>query len=54
MRREVKPRTKNELVEGIKYFGRLWISTSATSTYIRHLPKVLPKIIELNGAATGY
>ncbi len=53
MRREVKPKTKNELVEGIKM---LWqtVDINKCDKYIRHLRKVLPRIIELNGAATGY
>jgi len=53
LRREVKPKTKDELVEGIVQF---WGSVSGEKCrkYIRHLDKVLPRVIELGGAATGY
>ena len=53
IRREVKPKNKAELVEGIK---RFWLTVVATKCqkYIRHLKKVIPGIIELNGNATGY
>ena len=51
MRREVKPHNKDKL-DGIAEFGRLWTRQSAKN--ISHLRKVLPKIIELEGAATGY
>ena len=52
MRREVKPR-KSELVDGIL---RFWpnMDKAKCQKYIRHLRKVWPKIIELNGAAAGY
>ncbi len=53
MQREVKPRTKNELVERIKMFWQT-MDINKCDKYIRHLRKVLPRIIELNGAATGY
>jgi len=53
LRREVKPRTKDELVDGIQQF---WGSVSGEKCrkYIRHLHKVIPRVIELGGAATGY
>ena len=51
IRREVKPKNKAELVEGSK---RFWLTVDATQKYIRHLRKVIPRIIELNGNATGY
>ena len=53
IRREVKPRTKQELVDGIQRFWST-VSVSKCKKYIRHLHKVLPRIIELNGDATGY
>ena len=51
--REVKPTTKNELVKGISDF---WATVDAQKCqkYINHLRKVLPKVIEVDGAATGY
>ena len=46
IRREIKPRTKVQLVEGIQVF---WVTFSSEkcTTYIRHLNKVLPKLIEM-------
>ncbi len=43
IRREVKPKNKAELVQGIQAF---W-STVTVTKYIRHLRKVVPRIIEL-------
>ena len=53
IRRVVKPKTKSELVQGISDF---WATVDATKCrkYIGHLRKVLPRVIELDGAATGY
>ena len=53
MRREVKPRNKSELVDGTLRFWQN-MDKAKCQKYIRHLRKVWPKIIELNGAATGY
>ena len=53
IRREVKPRNKDELVQGIKNFWKT-VNVSKCNKYIRHLRKVLPRIIELDGDATGY
>lgn len=81
IRRETKPRTKEELVEGIKLFWRTvdvpkctrllciqWQMPSCyvctyihvymylffCCRYIRHLSKVIPKVLEVNGEPTGY
>ena len=53
IRREVKPRIKDELIDGIKKF---WATVDAAKCkkYIRHLRKVIPKVIEVNGEPTGY
>ncbi len=53
IRREVKPKSKAELVDGIV---RFWdaVNEAKCRKYIGHLRKVIPKVIELNGAATGY
>ena len=48
LRREVKPHTKEELIDGIKQF---W---ETCSRYIRHLRKVIPRVIEEQGGPTGY
>ena len=53
LRREVKPHTKNELVCGIQTFWET-VSVEKCRKYIGHLRKVIPRIIELDGAATGY
>ena len=51
--REVKPHSKEELVQGIQ---QVWstVNSEKCRKYIRHLDKVMPKVIELEGAATGY
>ena len=53
MRREVKPRTKEQLVQGIQDFWAT-VDIIKCQKYIRHLRKVIPRVIELNGDATGY
>ena len=52
-RRVIKPTTKQQLIDGIKDFWET-VSVAKCEKYINHLKKVLPKVIELNGAATGY
>ena len=53
IRREVKPKNKDELVSGI---GEFWdtVTVEKCTKYINHLKKVIPKVIELHGGATGY
>lgn len=53
IRREVKPKTKDELIQGIQ---RFWATVDEAKClkYIGHLRKVIPKVIEVEGAATGY
>jgi hypothetical protein len=53
IRREVKPRTKDELVQGIDAFWES-VDTAKCCKYINHLSKVLPKVIECEGGPTGY
>ena len=53
IRREVKPKTKDELIQGILTFWDT-VDTPKCLKYINHLKKVIPKVIEENGAATGY
>ena len=53
MRREIKPKRKEELVEGIKTFWET-VTMEKCKKYIGHLKKVIPKVIELEGDATGY
>lgn len=53
IRRVVKPKSKEELVEGIKEFWRT-VDVQKCNKYIGHLRKVVPKVIEVGGNATGY
>ena len=53
IRRETKPRNKQDLIEGITKFWST-VDKEKCTKYIRHLRKVIPKIIELDGSATGY
>ena len=53
IRREVKPTTKQQLVDGISTFWDT-VDIRKCCRYIGHLKKVLPKIIEKGGDATGY
>ena len=53
MRREVKPTHKSELIDGINAFWRT-VDVEKCNRYICHLQKVIPKVIELIGDATGY
>ncbi len=48
LRKEIKRRTKDELISGIEEF----CDRSKCQKYIRHLRKVLPRAVELNGDAT--
>lgn len=52
-RREVKPSTKQELIDGIVQFWET-VAVEKCNKYINHLKKVVPRVIELQGAATGY
>ena len=53
LRRVIKPKTKNELVEEIvEFWGTM--SSEKCQKCIRHLNKVIPRMIELGGAAMGY
>ena len=53
IRREVKPTSKDDLIDGIKKFWRTVDVTKCTK-YIRHLRKVIPKVIDVRGEPTGY
>ena len=53
IRREVKPKVKQELIDGILSFW-LTVDVPKCNKYIDHLHKVIPKVIERNGCATGY
>ena len=53
LRREVKPKSKEELVHGINQFWKT-VTPLVCAKYIGHLRKVIPKVIEVGGKATGY
>ena len=51
--REIKLTTKEELIDGIHSFWRT-VDAAKCTKYIRHLRRVLPRIIEVQGAATSF
>ena len=53
LRREVKPHTKQELIDGVQEFWQT-VDVAKCTRYIRYLRKVLPRVVELQGCATGY
>jgi len=53
LRAKVKPRNLAELKAGIKAFW-LTVSPQKCLKYIHRLDKVIPRVIELQGEATGY
>ena len=53
IRREAKSTTKQELVDGIVWFWET-VTVENYNKYINHLNKVIPCMIELQGAAIGY
>ena len=53
LRREIKPHTKEELVDGIVHFWKT-VTPAKCTRYIRYLRKVMPRVIQEQGAATGY
>ena len=53
IRREVKPKNKADLLDGIRKFWGT-VSMHKCQKYIGHLKKVIPKVIEFQGDASGY
>ena len=53
IRREVKPRSKEELISGIRAFWAT-VTVEKCHKYIGHLKKVIPEVIACEGGATGY
>ena len=52
---KVKPRSKQELIDGIKKFWREKVDAAKCGRYIDHvLYKAIPAVIEMHGAATKY
>jgi len=53
LRGVIKPTSKQELIDGILTFWAT-VDDRKCCRYIGHLKKVIPKVIEYNGDATGY
>ena len=53
LRREVKPKNKEELIRGIVSFWE-GVDVAKCRKYINHLAKVLLKVIECEGGPTGF
>ena len=53
LRRVVKPKNKEELVEGIQQFWQT-VTPEKCQRYIGHLQKVVPEVIRRQGKASGY
>lgn len=53
LRARVKPRNQAELVAGIEGFWNT-VTPNKCRKYIRHIYKVIPRVIELKGDASGY
>ena len=49
----MKPKTKEELISGILEFWNT-VDTAKCTKYIRHLKKVVQKVIAVEGGPTGY
>ena len=53
--REIKSKTKDELVQSIvQFWNTVDVSKCTQYMYIPHLRKIIPKVIEVEGDATGY
>ena len=50
IRREVQPKSKQELIDGIEHF---WTTVDAAKC-CRYINHVLPKVVAVQGEATGY
>ena len=54
LRKHIKPSTKEELVAGIREFWTARMTKERCTRYIEHVRiKVVPRVVELGGAATG-
>ena len=53
LRHSYKPRNQDSLIAGILLFWKT-LTPDVCSKYISHLYKVMPKVVEVNGAASGY
>lgn len=53
LRTEYKPRNLEMLKDGIRAFWKT-LTPEVCRKYIQHIHKVIPKVIEMEGAASGY
>ena len=53
IQRVIKPANKEELIQGIRQFWDT-VDVQKCRRYIGHLKGVLPRIVELDGDATGF
>ena len=51
---EYKPKNKEELINGIKYYWNFVLTQEQINTKIDNIPKVLAKIILRKGRASGH
>jgi len=54
LRTIVKPRSKEELVNGIRRFWEEKVDVAKSTKTIEHLQKVLPIVVECQGRASGH
>ena len=54
LRKTIKPRLKEELVNGIQKFWRERMTPEKCTKYINHIHKVIPEVVKLNGRASGH
>lgn len=53
IRNSYKPRTLEELESSIKHYWETKLTPAVCTRYIEHIQRVLPRVVEMNGAATG-
>lgn len=53
LKANIKPKNQRQLIFGIKRYWRS-VTVDKCDRYINHLYKVIPKIVEVKGAPTGY
>lgn len=53
IRREAKPQNKQQLIDGIQPFWRT-MTKEKCCRHVNHIHKVIAKVIENSGNATGY
>jgi len=54
VQKKAKPKTKQELIDSISTFWSTYVTPDLCRRYISHLRKVLPAVVEQEGAASGY